>query len=91
MASNEGTIYLPKQRVRPGRGKPGYKGKDIKVVADPSAARAADEAKAAKVAERENDQKLTPKQQAVAEAESLGLSTDGTEAEIRERIAAHKA
>jgi hypothetical protein len=48
MASNEGTIYLPKQRVRPGRGRPGYKGKEIKVVADPSAARAADEAKAAK-------------------------------------------
>lgn len=48
MANTEGTIYLPKQRVRPGRGRPGYKGKDIKVVADPSAARAADEAKAAK-------------------------------------------
>lgn len=50
MASNEGTIYLPKQRVRRGRGTPGYKGKNIKVVADPSAARAADEEKAAKAA-----------------------------------------
>lgn len=33
----------------------------------------------------------TPKQQAVAEAEALGLSTEGTEAEIRERIAKHQA
>ena len=42
MASNEGTIYLPKQHVKKGRGKPGYKGKDIKVVEDPAkAARAA--------------------------------------------------
>ena len=48
MATNEGTVYLPKQRVRPGRGRPGYKGENIKVVADPSAARAADEEKAAK-------------------------------------------
>lgn len=53
MASTEGTIYLPKQRVAPHRGIPGYKGKDIKVVADPSAARAADAAKAAKKAEKD--------------------------------------
>lgn len=33
----------------------------------------------------------TPKQQAVAEAEALGISTEGTEAEIRERIAEHQA
>lgn len=47
MATNEGTIYLPKQRLRRGRGVAGYKGKNIKVVADPAAARAADEKKAA--------------------------------------------
>lgn len=34
---------------------------------------------------------LTPKQQAVAEAEELGLSTAGTEVEIRDRIAEHLA
>lgn len=55
MANTEGTIYLPKQRVRPGRGRPGYKGKDIKVVADPSAARAAGEAKAQKAAAKSAD------------------------------------
>lgn len=48
MATNEGTIYLPKQHVKKGRGVPGYKGENIKVVADPTKARAADEAKAAK-------------------------------------------
>jgi len=48
MTDTEGTIYLPKQHVKKGRGVPGYKGKNIKVVADPSKARAADEAKTAK-------------------------------------------
>jgi hypothetical protein len=48
MANTEGTIYLPKQDVDPKRGKAGYKGKNIKVVDDPNAARAADEAKASK-------------------------------------------
>ncbi len=33
--------------------------------------------------------KPTPKQQAVDEAKELGLATDGTELEIRERIAEH--
>lgn len=32
MASNEGTIHLPQQHVKKGRGRPGYKGKDIDVV-----------------------------------------------------------
>lgn len=45
MADND-PIYLPKQHVR--RGKAGYKGKNIKVVEDPSAARTADDEKAAK-------------------------------------------
>jgi hypothetical protein len=40
MTTNAGPIYLPKQQVRPGRGKPGYKGKNIKVVADVAAAEA---------------------------------------------------
>lgn len=53
MATNEGTIYLPKQRVRPGRGKAGYKGKGIKVVADPAKAAAEDQAKAAKKAAKD--------------------------------------
>jgi hypothetical protein len=48
MASNEGTIYLARQHIKRGRGKPGYKGANIKVVDDPAKARAADEAKAAK-------------------------------------------
>lgn len=52
MASNTGKIYLPKQHVRPGRGKPGYKGKDIVVVADPAKAEAEDREKAAKAAEK---------------------------------------
>ena len=34
MASNEGTIHLPQQHVKKGRGIPGYKGKDIEVVDD---------------------------------------------------------
>ena len=50
MAETEGTIYLPKQQVRRGRGRAGYKGKNIKVVADPAAARAKDEEKASKAA-----------------------------------------
>lgn len=50
MANTEGTIYLPKQHVRPGRGKPGYKGENIKVVADPAKAEAEDRAKAEKAA-----------------------------------------
>lgn len=83
MATNEGTIYLPLQHVKRGRGVPGYKGDNIKVVADPAKARAAADAKAAKDAQ----QSLTSKQQAVAQAEALGLSTDGSEKEIRERIA----
>ena len=41
MADTEGTIYLPRQHVKKGRGKPGYKGKGIKVVADPAKAEAA--------------------------------------------------
>lgn len=56
MANTEGTIYLPKQRVRRGRGKAGYKGKNIKVVDDPAAARAADEKKASK-ADKSDDKK----------------------------------
>lgn len=50
MASNTGTIYLPRQHVKAGRGKAGYKGENIKVVDDPSAAAAADAEKAAKAA-----------------------------------------
>lgn len=46
MATNEGTIYLPKQHVKRGRGKPGYKGDNIKVVEDPAKAEAADREKA---------------------------------------------
>lgn len=34
MATNEGTIVLPQQHVKRGRGIPGYKGKDIDVVND---------------------------------------------------------
>ena len=32
-------IYLPKQKVRPGHGTPGYKGKNIVVVGSPAAMR----------------------------------------------------
>jgi hypothetical protein len=56
MASNEGTIYLARQRVRPGRGIPGYKGANIKVVENPAAAAAADAKKAAKAAEKKSDE-----------------------------------
>ena len=38
MTNTKGPIFLPKQKVRPGRGKPGYKGSNIKVVANPAAA-----------------------------------------------------
>lgn len=38
VTDTKGPIFLPKQRVRPGRGIAGYKGKNIKVVADPAAA-----------------------------------------------------
>ena len=56
MTDTEGTIYLPKQRVRPGRGKAGYKGKNIRVVTDPSKAKAAaDERAAAKAAGESKD------------------------------------
>lgn len=55
MANTEGTIYLPKQRVRKGRGIPGYKGKDIKIVVDPAKAEAADREKAAKAAKKSDD------------------------------------
>lgn len=48
VTDTKGPIFLPKQRVRPDRGKAGYKGKNIKVVADPSAAAEAHAAKAAK-------------------------------------------
>jgi hypothetical protein len=48
VTDNKGVIFLPKQRVRPGRGKVGYKGKNIKVVADPAMAREAQAAKANK-------------------------------------------
>lgn len=34
MADTEGTIVLPKQHVKRGRGIPGYKGKDIEIVDD---------------------------------------------------------
>lgn len=47
------TIYLPKQKVR--RGVAGYKGKNIKVVADPSGARAADAAKAKAKAAKDDE------------------------------------
>ena len=53
MTDNE-TIYLPAQKVR--RGKAGYKGKNIKVVADPSGARAADAAKTAKAKTAKDDE-----------------------------------
>jgi hypothetical protein len=46
MTDTKGPIFLAKQRVRPGRGRPGYKGKNIKVVAHPELAR---ELRAAKV------------------------------------------
>jgi hypothetical protein len=55
MTDTEGTIYLPRQHVKRGRGVPGYKGKNIKVVADPAKARAADEAKAAKAEKAAKD------------------------------------
>lgn len=48
MADSKDVIFLPKQRVRPGRGITGYKGKNIKVVADPALAREASAAKASK-------------------------------------------
>ena len=38
MTDTKGPIFLPKQRVRPDRGIAGYKGKNIRVVADPKAA-----------------------------------------------------
>jgi len=38
MTATKGPIFLPKQKVRPDRGKAGYKGENIKVVADPAAA-----------------------------------------------------
>ena len=34
MANNDGAVYLPLQHVKKGRGKPGYKGKDVIVVDD---------------------------------------------------------
>ena len=46
MTDVKGVIFLPKQRVRPDRGKAGYKGKNIKVVAHPAMAAAAQAAKA---------------------------------------------
>jgi hypothetical protein len=39
VTDNKGVIFLAKQRVRPDRGKAGYKGKNIKVVANPELAR----------------------------------------------------
>jgi len=48
MTDTKGPIFLPKQRVRPDRGIAGYKGKNIKVVADPAAAAEARAAKAKK-------------------------------------------
>ena len=48
VTKTDGPIYLAKQRVRPDRGKAGYKGKGIKVVAHPDIAREAHAAKASK-------------------------------------------
>lgn len=50
----EGTIYLARQHVKKGRGKPGYKGANIKVVADPAAAEANAAKKAATKAEADS-------------------------------------
>lgn len=57
MTTNSGTIYLPKQHVKRGRGKPGYKGKNIKVVSDPAAAYARDAARAAEEADEAKGKK----------------------------------
>lgn len=54
MASNEGKVYLPQQRVRPGRGRAGYKGKNVVVTAtaSPRAARVEAEAEEEKTSKK---------------------------------------
>ena len=56
-----------------------------------TAARKAQEARSSDAAKASGGSAPTSKQAAVAEAEGLGLSTEGTEKEIRERIAQHQA